>query len=363
MKVVIDARESGTSTGRYVDKLIEYLHLLKPDFDIVVLAKSHRVGYINQVAPKFKVVESNFKEFTFSEQIGFLRQINGLRADLVHFTMVQQPIRYRGRVVTTIADLTTARFRNPTKNWLIFTIKQLVYRWVIKRVAAKSARIIAISRFAKRDIVQFSGVPFKKIAVTYPAADKIMEEALPMAELKGKRFLLYVGRAQPHKNLERLIEAYRLVKGSQPDLLLVIAGKMDANHQLLQKYVDKRQVHGVVFTDFVEDASLRWLYEQAVAYVFPSLSEGFGLPGLEAMLYDLPVISSNATCLPEIYKDGALFFDPLDVDDMAAKIKLVVNDPQLAKNLAWKAGAVVKQYSWRHMVEQTLSVYTKILNK
>jgi len=360
-KLVIDARESGTSTGRYVDKLIEYLHQLKPEFEVLVLTKNPRLSYIQQVAPNFKTVESNFKEFTFSEQIGLLRQINSLKADLVHFPMAQQPVRYRGSVVTTIADLTTARFRNPTKNWLIFSTKQQVYRWLIKRVAQKSLRVLAISEFAKTDIARFSTISPDKITVTYPAADKITEEAKPLPDLAGKRFLLYVGRALPHKNLERLVEAYRLVKASQPDLLLVLAGKMDANHRLLQKYVAKRQVHGVIFSDFVPDAGLRWLYEHALAYVFPSLSEGFGLPGLEAMLYNLPVVSSNATCLPEIYQDGALYFDPLDAGDMAAKVKQVTADPQLAKNLAWKGQQVVKQYSWQRMAEQTLAVYNKAL--
>src|SRR3989344_8089262 len=122
-KIVIDARESGTSTGRYVDKLIEYLAKLKPHYEIIVLTKSPRMQYIKSIAPNFKIVESNFKEFTFAEQVGFLRQLNGLKADLVHFGMIQQPILYRGKSVATIHDLTTARFNNPTKNWLVFWFK------------------------------------------------------------------------------------------------------------------------------------------------------------------------------------------------------------------------------------------------
>src|SRR5882724_5925276 len=101
MRVVIDARESGTSTGRYVDKLVEYLHKLRPEFEIVILAKSLRLEFFKKIAPDFKAVKSDFKEFTFSEQIGLLRLINSLQPDLVHFTMTQQPVRYKGRKITT----------------------------------------------------------------------------------------------------------------------------------------------------------------------------------------------------------------------------------------------------------------------
>src|SRR3990167_10594431 len=129
-RIVIDARESGTSTGRYIDKVIEHLSKLKSEHQFIVLTKEHRIKYIKKVAPNFDIIESPYKEFSFSEQIDLLKQIKKLNADLVHFGMVQQPILYRGKVVTTMHDLTTARFTNPSKNWLVFKFKQQVYKWV-----------------------------------------------------------------------------------------------------------------------------------------------------------------------------------------------------------------------------------------
>ncbi|HXB12102.1 MAG TPA: glycosyltransferase family 1 protein, partial [Bacteroidia bacterium] len=117
-KVVIDARESGTTTGRYVDKLIEYLYILKPDYEVVVLTKPRRVAFLKQIAPQYNVIETPFKEFTFAEQLSLKFQIDKLHADLVHFPMVQQPILYGGKTVTTMQDLTTVRFRNPLTNWV-----------------------------------------------------------------------------------------------------------------------------------------------------------------------------------------------------------------------------------------------------
>jgi hypothetical protein len=98
-KIVIDARESGTTTGRYVDKLIENLHALKPEFEFVILTKPDRVGFLKTRAPNFKVMESNFREFTFAEQIGLKRQLKSLKPDLVHFSMTQQPAFYGARLL------------------------------------------------------------------------------------------------------------------------------------------------------------------------------------------------------------------------------------------------------------------------
>src|SRR5213595_2969825 len=105
-RITIDARESGTSTGRYVDKLIEYLHKLKPEFEIIVLTKTPRIAFVKNIAPDFKVVASDYKEFTFSEQLGFLKQLRRLNPDLVHFSMPQQPVLYSGKEITNIHDLT-----------------------------------------------------------------------------------------------------------------------------------------------------------------------------------------------------------------------------------------------------------------
>ncbi len=361
MNVVIDARESGTGTGRYVDKLIEYLHQLKPDYDITLLAKAHRIEFMKAVAPSFKIVESNYKEFTFAEQIGFLRQLNSLKADLVHFGMTQQPALYRGKAVTTIHDLTTARFTNATKNRLTFKLKQQVYKWLIKRVARKSDRLITPSRFVKHDVAQFASIPEAKIAVTYEAADKISTRPKPITSLASKHFILYVGAAQPHKNLKRAVDAFHKLNDDYPELYFALAGKLDANYQQLQKYASDKVIDRLVFTDFVSDDELKWLYENARSYVFPSLSEGFGLPGLEALAYGLPLVSSQATCLPEIYGEAWLYFDPTDADDMAQKIKIVLESPEIAKKLSNAGPKQAAKYSWLTMARQTLDVYKKAL--
>lgn len=360
-RIVIDARESGTSTGRYLDKLIEYLYKLKPDYEVILLAKPHRVDFYKQIAPNYQTIVTTCKEFTFAEQLAYLWQIKKLKADLVFFPMVHQPVLYPGKTVTTMQDLTTVRFRNPSKNWLVFTFKQTVYKAVNWLVAHRAKRLITPTEFVKQDVVNYTKVRPSKITVTLESADKITDKPEAFKVAEGKRFIMYVGRPLAHKNLNRLVDAFQILHAEQADLHLVLAGKFDNGYKQLKNYADHHGATNIIFTDFVSEGQLRWLYEHAEVYVFPSLSEGFGLPGLEAMQYGLPVTASNATCLPEVYRDAALYFNPLSTEDMADKIAQILNDQALAKQLASKGAALVKSYSWQRMAEQTLAVFDDAL--
>lgn len=361
-KIVIDARESGTSTGRYIDKLVEHMHKLQPKHEIVILAKKHRLGFFNTIAPSFRVTETAFEEFTFSEQIGFKKQIESLNPDLVHFGMVQQPVFYKGRVVTTMHDLTTIHFKNPSKNPLIFTIKQQVYKWVNKKVAKKSLKIITPTQFVKTDVVNFTGVNPEKVVVTLESADHISEAAKPINGLEDKNFIMYIGRPTPHKNLDLLIDAFKIIQKTNPELYLVLAGKKDALYEEHEQNAKKKGVKNVIFTGFISDGELKWLYQNTACYVFPSLSEGFGLPGLEAMIHGAPVASSNATCLPEVYGNGADYFDPLDSRGMADVVLSIINNKKHSEELNNRGKAQVAKYSWERMAKQTLEVYDRALS-
>lgn len=360
--IVIDARESGTSTGRYIDKLVEYLHELRPEHTITVLTKPSRVEYVKSIAPRFRVVVSRYKEFTFAEQFGLYRQLKKLKPDLVHFGMTQQPILYRGKSVTTIHDLTTATFKNPAKNAAVFFVKQIVYRAVIRIAARKSVTVITPSEFVKDAVAKFARINSRQIIVTYEAADKISDKPCAVPELEHKQFFLYIGRPQPHKNLATLVNAYVSLRQKHPEVRLVFAGKKDVLYKRMEKDIRTRGIRNVVFTGFVSEGELRWLYEQAQAYVFPSLSEGFGLPGLEAMAHKTPVISSNASCLPEIYQDGAIYFNPHDTNALAETMARLLKNQKLRNNLVRKGEAVARQYSWKRMAQQTLDIYRGALD-
>lgn len=321
------------------------------------------MDYLKQLAPGFATVLCPYKEFTFQEQLGLKRQIESLQPDLVFFPAVQQPVLYHGKTVTAMLDLTTVRFKNPSKNSVVFAIKQLVYAQLNRTVAHKTDAIITISDYVKRDVADFCNISTDKITTTYLAADPLPTPAKPVKGLNADtQFLMYVGRPMPHKNLERLIQSFKVLQSTHPDLKLVLAGKKDTNYQLIEDSVNRQGIANVIFTDFISDEQLRWLYEHCQAYILPSLSEGFGLPGLEAMMHGAPVVSSDATCLPEVYGEAAHYFNPLDVQDMTKAINAVLTDAKLRQQLITKGKKQAAAYSWQRMAKQTLAVYEEVLS-
>ncbi len=363
MKIAIDAREYPTSTGRYIRKLLEYLEEIDAgsDREYVVMLRKADFDLYQPKARNFTKVVADFKEFTFSEQFGLLRQVRNLKPDLVHFTLVQQPILYHRRVVTTLQDFTTLRFNNPSKNILVFKFRQLVYLFVNIVASIKSKQLITPTQFVKDDAIRLLKSNPLKITVTLESADRITAPAEEFIQLKNKPFLMYVGRSLPHKNLERLIDAFSLLKNSRPDLQLALVGKKDELMERHLAYAQKHNIPDVLATGYVSEGQLRWLYENTACYCFPSLSEGFGLPPLEAMKHGAPVASGDATCLPEVNGDAVHYFNPHDIEDMAAKINDVLTDKKLRSELIKKGAEQVRKYSWQRMAEQTLEVYKKAL--
>lgn len=364
-RIVIDAREYSTSTGYYTKWLLENLKKVDATNEYIVLMKTRDLGLF-ETTSNFTKLAADFKEFTFlDEQIRFWRFLTKLRPDLVHFCMVQQPILYRGKVVTTMQDLTTIRFRNPTKNAVVFWLKQRVYAFVNWYVAHKSVHIITPTDFVRHDVADFAGISLDKITYTHEAVaipENITEE--PVEELVGKRFVMYVGRPQPHKNLARFIEAHAKLLEKHPDLLLVLAGKKDKMYDSYTELIKRLGTEkSVLFTGWVTDEQKQWLMSNTQVFVAPTLSEGFFISGIDAMSCGTPVASSNVSCLPEVHADAAHYFDPYNIDDMARAIDEVMTDQKLRKKLVAAGYENLKRFSWEKMAKETLEVYENSLEK
>jgi len=151
---------------------------------------------------------------------------------------------------------------------------------------------------------------------------------------------------------------HELKKKNQLNWKLVLVGKMDYFYKRLEqltwaKDLDKQ----IIFTGFVADEELPALYQQALAYIFPSRYEGFGLPPLEAMAYGTPVLSSKQACLPEILGDAALYFDYKDVYGIIEQIKKITNDSKLREEIIQSGYKQISKYSWQKMAAQTIKIY------
>lgn len=360
--IAIDARIINSSTGRYVERLLHYLEKIDTANDYSILVRAKDEHYWTPTNPRFTVKIADFDNYSLAEQTSFKTFLDHLSPDLVHFCMPQQPIGYKGKKVTTFHDLTLIKTYNSDKNWFIFRLKQLIGTYVFKKVARASDHIIAISNYTKQDLQHFVSIPDEKISVIYEAGETTSGSRTTYP-LPFKEYILYVGQQSDYKNIARLAAAHQKLLQTHPDLGLVLAGKLNASALKNQASFNKRQYKNILFTDFVDDNQLNWLYQNTKAYVFPSLMEGFGLPGLEAMAHGAPVVSSSATCLPEIYGDAAAYFNPTDVKDIAATINTVLTNAKQREALVEAGYKQIRKYSWDKMAQETFVVYTSILRK
>jgi len=362
IRIGIDARFYGPKQkglGRYVQKLIENLEKNDLNNEYIIFLRKENWDKYKPTNSNFKKVLADYRWYTLSEQIFMPFKIKQEKVDLMHFPHFNVPIFYRMPFVITIHDLILKRFptrRASTLGPIRYWLKKLAYELVISSAIKRASKIIAVSNFTKKDILKYFRVKSEKIKVIY--------EGVPCVELNvyktsNTSYLLYVGNAYPHKNLERLILAFNKLSKQKNDLRLVLVGELDYFYKRLQKMSSSN----VIFMDFVSDKELSSLYQNACLYVFPSLCEGFGLPPLEAMAYNLPVVSSNSSCLPEILGDAAVYFNAEDIDDMVNKIKLVLNNEELQKELISKGREQIGRYSWGKMSQEILDVYVLWYNE
>jgi glycosyltransferase involved in cell wall biosynthesis len=384
MRIGIDARffgPIGKGLGRYTQKLIENLEKVSAqggpvfgdDHQYFIFLKSENFDEYTPKNKNFTKIKADYGWYSFSEQIWFPLLLNKYKLDLMHFPHFNVPILYFGKFVVTIHDLILINFptlRGSTLSPLFYKIKFLAYKIVIKHAINKSSRIIAVSNFTKNDILKnYKSVSDKKITVTYEACEDFCmlspnkdKEILSRYGIE-KPYIMYVGNAYPHKNLERLILAFKKIKEKKEDLKLVLVGKIDYFYAQLQDFVKKQNISGVLFIGYAMDYELDTIFHNADAYVFPSLYEGFGLPPLEAMAKGTPVASSDHPCMKEVLGDSAHYFSGKDISDISRAIDDVLKDSELRKKLIDQGYERIKKYSWKRMARITREVYNSIENK
>ncbi|MDD5590024.1 MAG: glycosyltransferase family 1 protein [Candidatus Portnoybacteria bacterium] len=379
MRIGIDARFFGLKSkglGRYTQKLIENLELIDSENEYLIFLRRENWDEFCPKSANFKKILADYRWYSLAEQIFMPFCIRKNKVDLMHFPHFNVPIFYFKPFVITIHDLILRRFpthRASTLSLFKYWIKNFGYRLVIWSAIKKAKKIIAVSEYVKEDILKFYRVDPEKIQVVYEGAPEMTGHSSRIASLTSasdgdstrsnrniddkEKYLLYVGNAYPHKNLEKLIDAFEILKKRHPDLRLFLVGEDDYFYRRLK--LEKR-AEGVFFYGFVPDEKLAELYQNASAYVFASLCEGFGLPPLEAMAHGLPVACSDATCLPEILGQAAIYFDANDPGGMAEKINQLLDDGLLREKLIQNGFERIKRYSWRKMSEEAITLYKAV---
>jgi glycosyltransferase involved in cell wall biosynthesis len=369
--IVIDARLYGpkhTGIGRYTKNLLQHLikekNFSKFNYTLIIY-EDLETEVKRDLKNNFNYVTTTIKHYSLSEQLLLPFLIRKLKPDLVHFTHFNKPIFYFGKSVVTIHDLIKHFFkgrRNTTKNALLYWVKHFFYL-ITTRVAINTSQIIVPSNFWKDFLIKSFKTDPKKITTTHEAVDPnfLAKVTDTNSQYKNSKtpYIIYTGNLYPHKNANILIEALTKL----PYLQLKIICARNYFTKRLQKFIKKNKVsRRVQFLGYIPDNEFKKIYSQALALVHPSFMEGFSLTGLEAMALNCPVISSNHSCLPEIYQDSVLYFDPNNVTELVEQIDRLYKSPDLRQKLITLGHRQLKKYSWNKTAKETFSVYKKILN-
>lgn len=363
--IVIDARIRRASSGRPIDRLLEYLQTLDSNQRYTILLEPDDPWQPH--APNFTPLPCPYPQFSMNplHQLGFAWLLYRLKPDVMHFTMTQQPLLYFGNIITMTHDTTMYHFvRRGTTPLVLYKIKMWLYKFLVWWSHKKSKRIVVPTQTVADEFAQIQPFVKKKTVVIHEATEAVTAKhpRRPKAIDPNDEFIMYLGTAFPHKNLETLIEAFEILHSHHPKLKLVLVGKYEKHYEELAKKVAlSPAAKNIIITGFLPDEETTWLYAHVKVYVFTSLSEGWGLPPLEAMANGAPVACSSASVMPEVYGEAAYYFDAHSPKDIAEKVEDVLKNPHLRAQLIKNGYQQIKKYSWAKWAKEHLELYKSLL--
>jgi glycosyltransferase involved in cell wall biosynthesis len=371
VRIAIDIRKyQDFGIGTYVRNLVRHLARIDQKTEYILFCRPGDRDRIALPSANFRLIDEPAGPYSVAEQVRIPISIRRERVDLFHSPHYVLPPLVNCRSVVTIHDCIHLMF----PEYLPGRVAYLYARMQMWAAAHRADRVLTVSETSKQDILRRFRIPADKVTVVYNAIDERL--AVPPAPEDFERvrdryqlndpFALYVGNIKPHKNLERLIEAFRNLRREPAfeSLKLVIIGDEISRYQGLRRAVHEHKLHKHVrFLGFVPPATLGVLYRLARVFVFPSLYEGFGLPPLEAMYLGTPVVTSNVSSLPEVVGDAAVLVDPYSAASIAEGMRKALTDESLRASLRASGMARAREFSWEHSVGQIHQVYTEVLER
>lgn len=337
MTVGIDARFLGSNTGfdRYLQGLLETLEANDGGHQYIIFVSKNGDRAYEPHNKNFKKIVINYQWYGLKEQwLGWCFKRAGV--DLMHIPNWNVPWHMPVPFIVTIHDLILWQAPNPEATHLpkwLFYIKYWLFKKIFSRAVRRSRKILVPSAYTAKELQSVFPEVQTKIIVTGEHVKDFSRLSGDPAILEKNNivapYLLYVGSAYPHKNLKRLLEAFALFRTTHKTFTLVLAGRQDQFYADLKIWAEaKLLLFGVQFVGAVDDAELGTLYRHASLFVYPSLTEGYGLPPLEALSVGTRSVVSLRGSLPEVLENRAVYADPLNIQDIAAKIEIALSLPK-----------------------------------
>ncbi len=367
MRIAIDVRKiHDFGVGTYVRNLLRQLARLDCQTEYVLLCRQEDSAAVADLGENFRTVVENAGNYSLAEQFSVPYHLRRAGVTLFHAPHYVLPPLIPCRSIVTIHDCIHLMFPQYLPNRFAHAYARASF-W---SATQRASRVLTVSEASKRDILRFFKIPEDRVAVIYNAIDERFHVPPPEEEMVrvreryqlNDRFVMYAGNVKPHKNLERLIDAFMLLRqdGLQ-DVKLLITGNQISKYATLRRAVHRYNLHKHVrFLGFLPDQTLAVLYRLADVFVFPSLYEGFGLPPLEAMASGTPVVTSNVSSLPEVVGDAAILINPYDPESLADGIRRVLTDDALRADLKTRGLARAREFSWEESVTRIRQIYCEV---
>ncbi|OGM22509.1 hypothetical protein A2961_02725 [Candidatus Woesebacteria bacterium RIFCSPLOWO2_01_FULL_39_21] len=366
-KILIDSRFYGLENkgiGRYTCELLSCLQHLDSKNEYYILL---RRKYFNKLNYKgnFNKILADFRYYTLTEQFKLPFILNKLNPDIFHALNTNVPLFYSGNLVVTVHDTMQLVFnkKSTTLPLAFYAIKSFAYRNIFRKSLERSKAIISPSNFVKADIIDKFDVDPNKIFVIPEGVSSVFRKNRTRNRRTGNYFV-YVGSSYPHKNLEVVVRALKKINlegFGNVGLRLVLGRDVFANkHKNLVKETGIQK--NVEFLADINDGELRKIYSSSLGFVFPSMFEGFGLPGLEAMAAGTLVACSDIPTFREVYGENAIYFDPKNSESVVGSMLKILNisSAERAKRIK-KSQEYVKQFNWCETAKKTLEIYNSIV--
>lgn len=363
MKIAIDISQAiyGTGVSVYTKNLVSNLIKLYPEDEFILFGGSmRRTNELKTLATKLKGIPKiypfppSLMDFIWNSlHILPVESLIG-KVDLIHTSDWTEPPS-RIPKVTTVHDLIPFKYPQTTTDSIRNAHKKRL-AWVMR----ESKKIISVSESTKQDLITILRIPEEKIVVIPEGVEeRYVPQPLEIQEMVRRRYKLeddYIfslSTIEPRKNQAALIKAFHIVQDKYPHLKLLIGGRFREDSNV-------RKEEGVIMPGYIPDADLPALYSGCLAFVLPSLYEGFGLPPLQAMACGASVAVSNVSSLPEVVDEAGVLFDPNKIEDIAAGI---IEAIERRSEYSKKGQLQASKFSWKKAAERTHKVYQDVLNQ
>ena len=369
VRIAIDVRKlHDFGIGTYVRNLVDQLAHLDQDTEYVLLCQRSDADLATELGGNFRTLIDASGQYSVREQMSIPFHVARAGVELFHTPHYVLPALTPCRSIVTIHDCIHLVFPQYLRNRFAHGYA----RWAFRTAVRRARRILTVSEASKQDILRFFSVPEEKVTVIYNAIADRFHQRPPDSEISrvreryqlDQRFVMYAGNVKPHKNLERLVDAFMLLRRQRQydDLKLLITGSEVSRWQTLRRAVHRYNLHKHVrFLGFQTEETLAALYRMASVFVFPSLYEGFGLPPLEAMASGTPVVVSNVSSLPEVVGDAGVLVDPHDAGSIAKGIGRVLDDSAFRAELVARGLTRARAFSWQESARRVRDIYREVV--